>query len=101
MASQEITVNTNTLAGDIDTLRATLQVARKQLEDMFSRVAELDTMWDGPSNEAFNTQFRIDYENSKNLCDTVEAIIECMEFAKNQYNTCENEVNSIVSSISI
>lgn len=101
MASQEITVNTSTLAGDIEALKTTLQTARKQLEDMFTQVAELDTMWDGPSNEAFKTQFHLDYENSKNLCVTVESIIACMEFAKDQYNTCENEVNGIVSSISI
>lgn len=101
MASQEITVNTFTLAGDIDALRTTLQIARKQLDDMFTQIAELDTMWDGPANEAFKAQFNLDYETTKNLCETVESIIACMEFAKEQYNTCENEVNGIVSSISI
>ena len=101
MASQEIAVNTSTLAGDIGELRTALGNAKKQLEDMFAQVTELDAMWDGPANEEFRKQFGADYENSKNLCKTVESLIACMEYAKEQYNLCENAVNGIVASISI
>ncbi len=101
MAIKEITVNTSTLAGDINELRTTLSTAKTQLNDMFNQVAELDTMWDGPANEEFNRQFGNDFENAKNLCKTIESLLECMEFAKNQYNLCENEVNSIVSAITV
>ena len=100
MSAKEITVNTSTLTGDIEELRALLS-ANAQLEEMFSRVKELDTMWDGPANSEFNLQFSNDYENAKNICKTVESLLECMEFAKNEYNSCENEVNTIVSAISI
>ena len=101
MTIKEIAVNTNTLANDIDALTTALASARAQLDDMFHQVAELDTMWDGPANDEFNRQFGNDYENAKNLCKTIESIIECMKFAKDQYNTCENEVNGIVSAITI
>lgn len=101
MSVKEIAVNTSTLAGDIGELRETLSNAKAQLEDMFNQVKELDTMWDGPANIEFNQQFSNDYENAKNICATIESLIECMEFAKNEYNSCENEVNSIVSAISI
>ena len=97
----EIAVNTSTLANDIDELRTALTSARAQLDDMFNQVTELDTMWDGPANEEFNRQFGNDYENAKNLCKTIDSIIECMVFAKDQYNICENDVNSIVSAITI
>lgn len=101
MSAKEITVNTSTLTGDIEELRETLLSANAQLEEMFNRVKELDTMWDGPANSEFNLQFSNDYENAKNICKTVESLLECMEFAKNEYNSCENEVNTIVSAISI
>ena len=101
MAINEITIDTATLAGDISDLEDALNNARKQLEDMFTQVAELDSMWDGPANEAFKKQFGVDYENSKSLCDTVQSLISCMEFAREQYNLCDNEVNSIVASIKI
>lgn len=99
--AQEITVNTGTLSTDIAELRSILATTRKQLQEMFNQVAELDAMWDGPSNIEFVNQFNNDYNNSKELCDTVDSIIKCMEYARDQYNICENEVNGIVSSISI
>lgn len=101
MAGREITVNTSTLTGDISELRTTLSAAKTQLDDMFNQVAELDTMWDGPANQEFNRQFGNDYENAKNLCATIESLIACMEFAREQYSLCESEVNSIVSAIVI
>lgn len=101
MAIKEIAVNTTTLTNDINELKIALSDAKAQLEEMFNQVAELDAMWDGPANEEFNKQFGNDYKNAKNLCKTIESLLECMEFARNQYNSCENEVNSIVSAISI
>lgn len=101
MAIKEIAVNTSTLSNDINALQSALASARAQLDNMFNQVAELDTMWDGPANAEFNRQFGNDYENAKNLCKTIESIIECMKFARDQYNSCENEVNSIVSAIMI
>lgn len=99
---QEITVDTSMLAGDINELQTTLANAEKQLADMFSQIAELDTMWDGPANEEFNRQFGNDHENTKNLCKTVASLIECMVYAREQYDLCEKkEVNSIVSAITI
>ena len=101
MSNREITVNTSTLAGDIEELRGALSSARTQLSEMFGQVTELDTMWDGPANEEFNRQFGNDYENAKRLCETIESLLACMEYARDQYNLCENEVNSIVSAIAI
>ena len=98
---EEITVDTAALTGDIEELQNALLEVRRQLREMFEQVAELDTMWDGPANQEFNRQFFNDYENSRELCDTVESIIQCMQYAKEQYNICENEVNGIVASINI
>lgn len=101
MSNQEIAINTSTLNTDINALRAALDKARKQIDDMFNDIKELDTMWDGMANDAFNKQFASDYENAQSLCKTVESLIECMEFAKQQYNACENAVSGIVDTISI
>lgn len=101
MANQEITVNTDTLASDITELTNRLTMARRMLADMFAQIQELDAMWDGPANNEFNRQFANDHENAKGLCQTVESLIACMEYAKEQYNSCENQVNGIVSAIHI
>lgn len=99
MANQEIAVNTDTLASDIAELNSVLATARKMLNDMFTQIQELDAMWDGPANDEFNRQFANDYENAKGMCATVQSLIACMGYAKEQYNSCENQVNSIVSAI--
>lgn len=101
MANQEITINTDTLASDIAELNSALETARRTLSDMFTQIQELDAMWDGPANDEFNKQFANDHENAKDLCATVESLIACMEYAREQYNSCENQVNGIVSAIRI
>lgn len=101
MANQEITINTDTLASDIAELNSALETARRTLSDMFTQIQELDAMWEGPANDEFNKQFANDHENAKGLCATVESLIACMEYAREQYNSCENQVNGIVSAIRI
>ncbi len=97
----DITVNTAALVGDIDKLRGALSSARSQLEEMFGQVTELDAMWDGPANLEFNRQFGNDYENAKKLCAAAESLLACMEYARDQYNQCENEVSSVVAAIAL
>lgn len=101
MKGQEIAVNTSTLASDIADLQDALVNARKQLQDMFEQVEELDAMWDGPANEEFRKQFVNDHENAQELCVTVESIIQCMQYAREQYDLCENDVNGIIAAINI
>lgn len=101
MAVKEIAVDTSVLSGDIQELRTALGAVRSQLNDMFGQITELDAMWDGPANAEFTRQFGIDHENAENMCKTVESLIECMEYARDQYNSCEDEVNSKVASIQI
>lgn len=99
MNIQEITVNTSTLSSDIQALRSALQNARKQLDDMFEQIHQLGGMWEGTAHDTLNAQFTNDYQYSKNLCSMVESLLECMESAKTQYNTCEDSVNGVVQSI--
>lgn len=101
MEIKEITVDTSSLAGDVGELQTALSAVETQLKNMFEQVTELDAMWDGPANDEFNRQFANDYENSKKLCETVRSIIDSMQYAREQYDICENEVNAIISAIAI
>ncbi len=101
MAFREITVDTQTLAGDISELETALSAAEAQLEEMFNQVTVLDAMWDGPANAEFNRQFRMDHDSAKEMLGNVRSLIECMTYAREQYDICENDVYGIVSSIKI
>ena len=101
MKFNEITIDTALLAGDISSLKEALKAARDKLKDMFEQVAELDAMWDGPANEEFVRQFSVDHENAIEMCNTVDALIQSMEFAQKEYDKCDAEVSDIVGAIAI
>lgn len=98
---KEISINTSILSSDIEVMQQQLNVVKSDLDKMYDAVRVLDSMWDGPANEAFNAQFQLDRNDMTALCDTIQKIINCMEYAKKEYNSCEADVSSIISSIAI
>lgn len=99
MANREIEIETNTLGSDIGELESELAEARGYIETMKSDMTQLDAMWEGPANEVFMMQFRNDAAYAEELCKMVENLTECMKYARKQYDACEAEVGSLVSSI--
>lgn len=99
--SVEITVNTAMLSADIEGLSAELGMIQKDLDSMYEAVAVLDSMWEGLANEVFVKQFRKDKEEMVALCRTIQKLINCMNNARQEYDTCENEIHGIISSIPI
>ena len=97
----EIEINTEMLASDIEQLQENLKSIEDNLNEMYEAVHHLDNMWDGPANQAFNTQFNHDRSDMTELCNTIQKIINCMDYAKKEYNSCEADVSSIIASISI
>ena len=98
---KEIQVNTVTLNSDIETLTTTLSQIQKNLDKMYDAVKVLDSMWEGEANNMFNQQFASDREAMGDVCKNIQTVIDCMTYAKEQYNTCEGRVGEIVSSIRI
>ncbi len=66
---------------------------------MTEDMAELDSMWDGPANEVFMAQFGQDVQYAQELCNMVQKLTECMEYAKKQYDICDGEVSALIASI--
>lgn len=94
-----IEVNVKTLEDDIKTMQEALEQVRNDMKGMFDSLGELDTMWDGPANEAFNRQFGIDHQTFQSLCDSVDGIIDSMENAKDAYRKCEEAVKGEIDRI--
>ncbi|MBE5881920.1 MAG: hypothetical protein E7289_06420 [Lachnospiraceae bacterium] len=99
--SQEIAVNTSTLASDTQDLQTQLDAVKRSMNQMYDAMQTLDAMWDGPANDAFRAQFSKDQSDMGDLCETIQKIINCMTYAKDEYNTCERDVNGIISSIRV
>lgn len=101
MAIKQIATNTNTLDRDTDYLENLLRQIRGEIDGMYDAVRVLNTMWEGPANEAFVRQFNGDCANMQAFCEAVEALIRCMRNARTAYNRAEQQVDSLVASIRI
>jgi WXG100 family type VII secretion target len=101
LAVREIAVNTATLARDTAQLTTLLERLEKDKAKMVQEIQELNRMWQGPSNQAFNDQFKTDCTSLDNLCRTIREMIGAMENAKREYDQCDNRVNALVSALKI
>ncbi|MBR3525127.1 MAG: WXG100 family type VII secretion target [Lachnospiraceae bacterium] len=97
----EIGVNTDTLRSQVESLRTEIGQAENELGKMYDAVQALDGMWDGPANEAFKAQFMDDREFMEELCKTVREIIDSMDNARTEYESCENAVRQMIEEIRI
>lgn len=94
-------VNIQKLNSDIDRARGCLKYLNDNLKSMFGEIKELDSMWDGKANEAFNVQFNSDYEMMLDVCKNLQKLIESLEYSKQEYIKCENQVASAIGSMKI
>ena len=97
----EIEMNTSMLAGDIESLESTVGQLETQLKNMFDSVNRLDTMWNGAANSAFNQQFQSDYAVCQEMCRTLRELIASLDHAADEYDKCEQSVNSMIRSLNI
>lgn len=96
-----IEVNISTLEQDIKDMGIAVEQIRKDMADMFESVSELDTMWDGPANQAFNQQFVLDKQIFEEICGAVEGIIDSMKNAQESYLRCEAAVSEEIERIKV
>lgn len=101
MAMREISINTAALSRDIEQLNRLLRQLEKDRMRMIQEIQELNAMWKGPSNQAFNEQFKTDCTSFENLCRTIREMIQAMEHAKAEYDSCDRKVNSLVCALRI
>ena len=96
-----IEVDISTLDQDVRGLAETLEKVRKDMNDMFGTIKELNSMWEGPAHETFMAQFEGDSQVFEALCNTVEGIIDSMNNAKDAYRKCEANVRDEIEKIKI
>ena len=101
MAIKEIEINTVTLLRDIDILETKMGELDGQTEKMFSAISDLDTMWDGPASEAFKEQFQLDYQSCKEMSKVLKDLVESLKHARQEYDTCEQNVEDLIRAIQI
>lgn len=96
-----IEINLEALDSDINRMQDELQLLRSYIGLTYDSIKELDTMWNGPANEAFNQTFESDYQSMNEMCEMIKSLIEYMENARDQYRHCEDLVSQEIESIRV
>lgn len=68
---------------------------------VYASLETLDGMWDGSARNAFYRQTASDRLTFQLLQNSLENLVECMEYAKSRYEKCREEVNEKIAGISI
>lgn len=96
-----IEVNTVQMSNDISRLRTTLRQTRRHIENLRAKMADMNSMWKGPSNMAIRQRFQADHERMLGLCATLEELIQVLESIRQAYDTCEDKVRSTVDALRV
>ena len=101
MAIDKIEINTEALNRDIEVLEEKLANTNADIKDLYNNISELNTMWKGSANNAFNTQFNNDMNIMLEISSTLKEYIKSLKDARKTYVSCENSVNDTVKSLDI
>ena len=101
MAIKQIAIDTGILQNDITAYEEALNTVKSKMDNMFTNMKELDTMWEGEANNAFMVQFNKDYSSMKELCNLLTKLLEDLKLAKKEYDQCDSSVNAVINAIQI
>ena len=99
--AEYIEAATEPLSADKGTMEAELNAVCAELQQLFQEMEGLDSMWDGPASQAFAVQFQTDYQIMQDIIENLKGFIQCMQYAADEYNKCENTIAELISAIRI
>lgn len=99
--AETIKINTKTLGNDTDSVQKHLNQVLKMIQDMQKDVSEMNKMWTGAANSAFNQVFNDDIKLLLELSKSLQNIINYESTAITEYDNCENKIDSLISSMNV
>lgn len=91
-AVSNIEINTDALSRDTGEIQTQINNIRSEMQGMFEAVQELNSMWKGEANSAFNVQFAKDYEIMGEMLQCLDKYAEALQYAQKEYCICESNV---------
>lgn len=101
MAVNHIKVSTNRLHTDAEQIGSLIRSMEKESSDMKNSVQQMNHMWEGPSKQAFVNAFYTDMNALDTVIRSLKSIQSFEIQAKTKYETCEQQVEQLVSSIHV
>lgn len=94
-----IEISTPQLANDIRKMSDLLDNLVSSKDQVYRCLEDLNTKWEGITHTVFVNQTRVDQQVLQSLIANLENLIECMTYARTEYERCTDEVNSKIASI--
>lgn len=95
--ANNIQVTTSELRNKADELRGSNRELNKQIGNLQTEEASLNSMWDGEANDAFHNAFTSDIEQMSNFYNAVESYCAALERIAQQYDVTEQANQGIAS----
>ena len=96
-----IEVNTGSLAQDVQDMEEVLTALQKEMDEMDTLIAALNTMWQGDAKNAFTKQYNADRQVWVNMRESMEEVLQGMQNARLAYEKCESSVGQKIESLRI
>lgn len=94
-----IEISTQRLDADISKMQDGISDLSNSMNQVYRCLEALNTMWDGSANAAFVNQTRMDQILLTDLIKNLNDLVECMEYARGEYNRCNEDVNYKIAGI--
>ena len=94
-----IEISTPWLDNEITRMQEQLDNLVAAKNQVYRRLESLNSMWEGAAQYIFINQTRIDETVLQGLVNNLNNLIECMQYAKSEYERCNDEVNSKIAGI--
>lgn len=94
-----IEIDTDRLNADISDMREHLEELNRAQDQIYRCLENLRSMWQGPAQMTFYVQTQIDRAALQGLVRNLNNLVECMEYAKTEYDRCGDEVLEKIAAI--
>ncbi len=92
-------VDTGQVARTVSQLSSLIIRIDQDKKQMFENVETLDNMWAGEAHDTFKIQYLQDDTLMASLIDILEAVVDDIDQARQEYDKCEGEVRQLAESI--
>lgn len=92
-----IEISLSKLQRDISELESAYQGLVESAKRGQEAMHNLGRTWEGSAHEAFEKQLQADFQMIEIMEQSIQYMIECFKYAKEEYAKCENESYECVS----
>ena len=94
-----IEISTGHLGSDIRAISSQVDDLNAAKEQAMACLNNLNAMWEGAAHDAFVQQCAMDQIMMNNLISKLRNLVECLEYAKSEYEQCNEDVLDKIASI--